>query len=301
MKCLVLSQARDGSTSVRDIIQGFLTLNGESLSLGYLTDTFIFWPALRKFLYDHDTEPLYRVFSVWNQSIEVSHGVGFILPLFRTIFGKDLKIIRMVREPGAHVSSLVSQCQLTPQYWVGYSTESLDDHPDYDKIGRPTGIDFGEVDIAEWNSWPTKRRFEWFVAKQTELIDTHIRLFSNTMTVNTADLNETSTIKSIGEFLDADWRLAPAPAHVKRLGGAEIQSASPTERMDIEHVWQAFDLHRAVREPDYAVMFAKQYLHHRWGDEPDTIRSVMDKLVSVKKPDEGGAPLNSDIEPGGEN
>tara|TARA_R110002110_G_scaffold376568_2_gene586614 strand:- start:123509 stop:124414 length:906 start_codon:yes stop_codon:yes gene_type:complete len=301
LKYLVLSQARDGSTSVRDIIQGFVTMNGEDLSLGYLTDTYILWPALRKFICDRDSEPLYRVFSVWNQSIEVSQGLGFILPFVRTIFGRDLKIIRMVREPGAHVRSLFSQAQATPQYWVGYSTENLDDHPEHDKILRPTGVDFGEVSRGDWESWATTRRFEWFVAKQTELIDSHIRLFPNRMTVNTADLNETSTINSIGEFFDLDWRLAPSPSHVKRLAGVDMESASLSERMDIDQVWQTFDFHRAVREPDYAVMFAKRYLDRRWGDEPDTIRSVMEELAGGEKADDGLVPLDPDIEPAGEN
>ena len=267
VECLVVCQARDGSTSLRNIVHSLFFYNGEHFDFGYVSDTFELWPAILDHLRHGDTGPLYRILSSWNQKVEISHGLGFVLPAVRAILGKDLKVIRVVRDPEDHVRSLVNQSQIDPE------------HPGTQTVIRPTAVDLGEMDESAWSGLSLDDRFRWYVNKQTEMTDRHIALFSSVLTISTDELSDVSKIQEIGHFINPSWPLLPSPTHVHKLQGLDVSGLTSKQRRHVEHVWQNFDISKASSDSEYALKFVISEIRERYSDKPWVASAVISRVL----------------------
>ncbi|MEP4379708.1 MAG: hypothetical protein ABJ215_00670 [Alphaproteobacteria bacterium] len=279
VECVAVCQARDGSTSLRNILQSYLFFNNESLSYcGYVSDTFDLWPSLRAYVCESDPAPLYGLMMSWEQRFEVSHGLGFALPAVRAVLGADTRIIRVTRQREPHSRSLENQSQIDPEHWLGYSSFDESEFPGMRTIQRLTAPDFDEMSEEEWRAISLRERFGWFVDKQTRLTDKNIHLFRNVLTIATEDLSEPEAVHEIGKFVNPDWKYRPSPVHVHKMGTANISDLDTEDRRRIETVWQTFDIMQAVRDPAYAVEFIVQELQDRYSHEPDVVERLTARL-----------------------
>lgn len=289
MNCLIICMARDGSTSLRNLLWNFFELNNRGSEndkckildhdIGYVTDNHELWPALRMYILKANSWPLLSIFCAWRQQVEISHGLAFALPAVRVAFGQDVKIVRVVRDRNTHVDSLVNQSFIDPEHWIGYSEEQDGSQREFDHIRRITAVDYGEVDANAWSNLSVRERFEWFIDKQCELTDRHTRLFKNVFTVRTEDISKSEVIAELGRFVNPDWRDIPKPVHIHKLGGASLDGMSVSERKYIEQVWQQFDLEQVVRDPEYALRFCIEDIEYRFSDDPEMLKEMFDRAL----------------------
>ena len=276
METLVIAQARDGSTTFRDIVNGFFQLNCDVPNWGYVSDTFELWPAICNQIRDGYSQPLYQILESWEQRIEVSHGLGFVMPAVRAVFGRNLRILRVVRDREDHIRSLAKRIHIDPEHWLGYADKSKEDFPsDLPTVPRPTAVDFGEESESEWRARTVEQRFGWFIDKQSALIDKYLSLFDAVMTVHTEQLSDLTVIRSVGKFIDPNWRLIPQPVHIHRTSNVEIGRYSKEIHKRIEGYWEQFDLDRVIEDPSYAARFLLDDLIERYDAHPEDLESVL--------------------------
>ena len=170
MEVLVLAKARDGSTSLRSVFEAFYLLNRERPDWGYVSNTYDLWPAIKDYIRGGYSAALYDIFLSWSQRIEISHGLAFVLPVVRSVFGGNLRIIHVQRDRSAHVRSLCKRVDIDPQHWIGYSPGyDIDVYDDADFVPRPTAVDYEEMSNNEWLNLSVEEKFGWFIDKQSEL------------------------------------------------------------------------------------------------------------------------------------
>jgi len=281
VECLVLSQARDGSTTLRNLIEGFLFFNGENFSnFGYVTDTYDLWPALRENIVRNDGRALYGILRNWQHTYEISHGLSFALPAVCAVLGPSTRIVRVVRDQKSHVRSLMNQSQIDPEHWIGYRDFDAGAYPGKGIVARPTAIDYGEADERTWRAMSLVERFEWFTQKQTDLADAHLNLFSDVMTISTEELSDEARIKELGNFINPSWPLVPGPTHVHRLAGLDMDAFGNETRRYIENAWQNFDFAKAVTDPEYALKYVISDLQSRYRDDPAKLSELISKILA---------------------
>ncbi len=276
IETLILAQARDGSTSIREFINAFFLLNDEPLSMGYVSDTFDLWPAMIEQIRTGYSEALYGILESWTQRVEVSHGLGFVLPTVRSVFGPELRILRIVRDRADHIASLAKRVYIDPEHWIGYAAQSDTPLPDGAvAIPRPTAIDFGEASAEEWQARSVEERFAWFIDKQTQLIEEHLPLFSTVTTIHTEQLSDPDVIRAVGAFIEPNWKVAPRPVHIHKTVNVDIGRYPAEVRKRIEEYWEQFDLDRVIEDPAYVAKFLLDDLLERHRQNPDEIRPVL--------------------------
>jgi hypothetical protein len=281
MEVLVLAKARDGSTSLRSVFESFFLLNKKPPDWGYVSNTFELWPAIKDYIREGSTAALYDILSSWPQRIEVSHGLGFVLPIVRSVFGKNLRIIHVQRDRSAHIRSLSKRVDVDPQHWIGYSPGyDIDVYDDADFVPRPTAVDYEEMSKNEWLNLSVEEKFGWFLDKQSELTQNYLPLFSRVMEIKTEDLNNIETLREIGNFVDPDWFIVPQPVHIHRTEGVDISSAPQAMIHRIEQHWEQLDFGRAIMEPGYAANFVLDDLLFRLESEPQRVEPI---LIDLKR------------------
>jgi len=299
METLILAQARDGSTSIREFIIAFFHLNGEPLSMGYVSDTFELWPAMLKHIREGYSDDLYRIMEGWNQRVEVSHGLAFVLPTVRAIFGPDLRILRVVRDRADHIASLAKRVHIDPEHWIGYADEPKEGLPDgATKVPRPTAVDFDESSLEEWQARSIEERFGWYVDKQARLLDEHLPLFNNVTAIHTEQLSDAETVRKVGAFIDPNWKVAPRPVHIHKTSHVDVGRYSAETRKRIEVYWEQLDLDRVIEDPSYGAEFIVGDLLERHARNPEELRPILtgirNKLTAALKRKKKPAKNNSE-------
>lgn len=274
LKVVAICCARDGSTSLREIVRGFYRENGMPLDLGYVSHTFDLWPAILSYIRDDDMDFLHNVLMRFDNSVEISHGFAFFLPVLRVIFGPKLKIIRIVREIEPHVRSLAKRVHINPDHWGGYS-----EHSTPDTLMRPTAVDYNETTEDKWNDLPVKDKFRWFVRKQQELLDKHLFLFDDVITVKTEQLSDPDVIWRIGYFINPNWKKAPLPVHVHRTDIIDIENLPKSSIKAIEGTAEQLDFERMLSDDGYAVEFFIEILLKKFRENPEKYRSYVENLA----------------------
>lgn len=281
MEVLVLARARDGSTSLRSVFEAFYLLNRERPDWGYVSNTYDLWPAIKDYIRGGYSAALYDIFLSWSQRIEISHGLAFVLPVVRSVFGGNLRIIHVQRDRSAHVRSLCKRVDIDPQHWIGYSPGyDIDVYDDADFVPRPTAVDYEEMSNNEWLNLSVEEKFGWFLNKQSELTQKYLPLFSRVMEIKTEDLSDIETLREIGNFVDPGWFIVPQPVHNHRTKDVDISSAPQAMIDRIEQYWEQLDFGRVIMEPDYAANFVLDDLLLRLESEPQRIEPI---LIDLKR------------------
>ncbi|MBI3506688.1 MAG: hypothetical protein HY059_17755 [Proteobacteria bacterium] len=289
MELLFLAAARDGSTSLRQLICRILELNGilpdaqipdafrgkiPSFSVGYVSNTFPLWPALIDYIKSGNSAELFEILDDWKHKIEVSHGLIFMLPVVRVAFGRKLKIVRIVRERRSHVESLVKRVRINPTHWGGYS-----DLAEGIEIPRPTAVDFGEMAKKRWDRLTTAERFGWYLGKQDELFRRDRGLFDTVSTIRTEELSNPGMVRRIADLVDPSLKNLPAPVHIHKTSEFDVSKASGDELKRIEEIWEQIDYVRALRDEAYPLQFFFDMFMKRHGTAPDKNDAILKEIA----------------------
>lgn len=221
-----------------------------SYDVGYVSNTRPLWPRMIDYIRTGATDGVFDVFDRWRHSVEVAHGLSFVLPIVRVAFGRKLRIVRIVRERTAHVESLAKRVKINPGHWGGYA-----DPETPVEIPRPTAVDFGEMPAAAWWRLTTEQRFDWYLAKQAELFERDKGLFDEVSEMRTEDLSKTQTVARCAELLGPGFIADVPPVHVHQTVQFDLTGMSEDDLRTIEEVWEQLDYVRAIRDRSYPLRF----------------------------------------------
>lgn len=282
LKCVVISKARDGSTSIFRLFQEYYKSNGLDLTkIGYVSDTFDLWPKIISYIENPDPQHLHEIFEKWDTDIEISHGMSFIIPALISYYGPEVKIIYVEREIKKHINSLVNRAYTDPQHWFGYSDPDL--FKNYDLVPRPTAVHFGEIDKITWRSLKVDTKFEWFLNKQEELFQSHKDLFKNILTIKTENLSSSETIDNIFDFVfEKSEGKRPNSIHVHRNFNYQAPGKNLENNLRIEKFWEQIDFNRFILDHDYAIDIFCKDLIYRFPNFDENLKELHKKIQNFK-------------------
>lgn len=286
MDCVIVSKARDGSTTIRDLFYDYIKINSidivkkrfPSEIITYVSNTYELWPAIIRYIEEGDHRGVETIFEGLSSELEIGHGYGFLLPLLATVFGRKTKLIIIHRECNAHVRSLVNRLKINPEHWISYSDDKLVKSKNI--VPRPTAVHYGEISEIRWNSLSPERKFRWFIDKQTKLIEEHRHLFDDVIDINTEDLNNQDVIKTIFQFVyGRKCGKLPKSIHVHKTHNMNSDLFTNTGLKRVEEFWEQIDFNKLVTDDQYAIQRYREDMIIRFPERKKTINSYFDSFA----------------------
>lgn len=249
LSVLAIGCGRDGTSSITRILEDAFRRNGrEDVRAIHECDNAEIYAAARVFIANGDPEPARAVISRWGQDVESGNGYAFILPVFREVFGPDLKIIHLRRNRADNVKSMVNHTSWNPSHWGGYVAF---DGPF--EIVRPTAVDLEEISAPEWKKLTLQQRIEWYYETTHTTVENHKPLFRHVFEMSTDDLNNPGRLEELTSFLDPNWRNPASPSHLNANLNYDFASMTPEQRRKARKMWRHFDFQKAIGDPEYGL------------------------------------------------
>ncbi|MEO0652496.1 MAG: hypothetical protein AAFZ65_17620, partial [Planctomycetota bacterium] len=242
--------------SMHAILDGLSRANGCDWTVLHQTEQGLVTQACEDAILRGDLTRAREVYSNWTHQIEVSgNNNAFLMPVMREVFGDDLKIIRLRREPEAHFKSFRTGPQVSPEVWGGYHGPDSDyDGPLY--WWSPTPVWFGEQSEAEWEALTTDERIRWYADTLNTWMDREADGFEQRIDVRTEDLSDPETVDRIARFVDPSWTERVEPVHKNRRAMFDYAQLSVEEAKEARRLFEHFDFKRVLSEPDYLLAWA---------------------------------------------
>lgn len=298
MKTAIICKARDGSTTMRNLLARYeqmnspncnafqteaeyerdMVANWDNMRIGYVTSTFDLWPAIIEFIEKRETSNLFKCFETMTKDIEITHGLAFVLPALAAYFGPDLKLVVMHRNVIDHTTSLENRLKINPEHWLGYS--SLKQQKMGYTVVRPTAVSFGEASIDEWDSFTPYQKFRWFVEKQETLLDEHLHLFKDVTHAHTETLSDEKEIARILNFIHGDRGVMPKPVHLHKGLARNAETITPDAARKLEELVEQIDFQKLVRDDEYALTVFRKDLLDRFPEQTSNIDHLFDCLFA---------------------
>jgi len=251
MQVLALGTERSGTTSLSETLGRLYRVNGLSAEVFHQVDE----PALSKlacrFLSGEDVgKEVKDILSNWKQVAGVGTAVVHLLPYVAEFFGPNLKIIHLKRNRNDCVNSLVAHAHLRPEVFPDY----VDVDCDVENC-PPTAVTVGEMSPSEWSSLSIHERMAWRYDDVHRTIEKYKASFSDSITVQTEELNSEKTIRKISEYINPEWHNLIQASHLNRTNMINYLDLSKNQAMKFDNLFREYDWNRAANDPIYACCF----------------------------------------------
>lgn len=254
LKVLAIGCGRDGTTSITSILSNIYKLNGHNnIRAVHECDNAEIYEAARIYLNNKEHSDLKSRISKWNHHIESGNGYAFILPVFKDVFGPNLKIIHLKRDKQEHIESLKNNLE-RGQYWGGYAPFRK-----HFKLNRITAVDFGEKTKSEWGSMSIEDKLSWYYDKTHETINHYSTIFEDYFLIKTHELNTSSKLAELTKFIDPSFSIYPDSVHLNSLSPYKLEGRSNSQKKTITDMWQHFDFEKAIQDENYSLKYFIDY------------------------------------------
>jgi hypothetical protein len=132
------------------------------------------------------------------------NGYAGVLPIFAELY-PTLKLIHLRRrDKQAFISSQIRNSQLFPDTYVYYSTDT-------GVMRRIAAFHTGEATRDQWSAFSLAEKFDWFYEYTHRLVASAYSLFPTVLEIDTEDLSNPETLRSLASFVSGDASNAPGP------------------------------------------------------------------------------------------
>ena len=261
LKVLVVGAGRDGSLSLSRLLEGLYAANGATANSLHQAESFRTYQAVGDVLRKGNRKRMIQLCRDLRHDIVAGNGFGFALPVWREVFGEELKVIHLRRDRADCIRSLRAEALANPLHWTGYleGPEALDGSDNeavafaaLDTI-RPTAVDNGELSPAAWLNLSIEERLGWYYDASHAAIEADLSQFPQHLQLATEALDAPETIGRLMRFLDPAWNNPVAPVHVNARWPGPTQPVDTTLEGDIARSLRDLDLGQLLANPSYPV------------------------------------------------
>jgi hypothetical protein len=256
LQVLVLAPGRSGTTSLQALIEGLCRANGCDWTVQHQTEQGPLTEAAADSILRGDESRAREVLAGWRHQVEVSGNQNaFLVPVFREVFGDGLKVIRLRREPEAHLKSFLTGPRVSPEVWGGYH-DSTSDYQGPIYWQPPTAPWFGQMSAGEWDRLPSEERVRWYLETLQTWMDRGAESFERRLDLRTEELDEPDAIDRLATFLNPAWaeRVEPVRQNCRRM--FDYSKLTVAQAREARRVWARFDFNRALNDPTYLLSWA---------------------------------------------
>lgn len=256
MELLVVSTGRSGTRSCHKLIENLVsTQNDNKQVVTHECHHKAFYKGIMEYVETRRKDYVIRVLSKMTQFAEVGNGYQFVMPLIAEIFGRELRVIHLIRNHDDYVNSAINHMHSNREYWGNYQIDS--ESTIEFEIARPTSYHYGECTRAEWEKMSSAEQVSWNWHKSRALVRASYALFNNYMEINTTDLNDSKKVAEIAEFIGIS---APKQMIGPRLNNYsyfyDFYKQLPHEVVKHRrHLFKFFDTNKAFLVDGYACQY----------------------------------------------
>lgn len=281
LKVLIIGCGRDGTTSLTKIVKQIFVNNGlPNIKVLHECDNKEIYSAAVDFVKYKKNENGINILKNWSHHVESGNGYAFILPIFRKLFGKELKIIHLKRNREEHINSLFKSINLkrAKKHWGNYL--SFKNSNKYTM--RIAAFHFNEMSKQIWINKTLDEKLDWYIKKTNSQITKYSKLFTNYLIINTEEINEKKTMIKLLKFINPKWTKIPEPMHLNKIIPVNYKNFSLDEEIKFIDKWRDFDFHKSQNERFYDLLYFIEKTFNETRNKNFFEKKVFDTIDELK-------------------